>query len=251
MTKPIKVLVNGAKGKMGLQTIETIQQDPELTLRYALDKNDSLNDICQNQKPDVIIDFTNPVGLKKRIKSYISQQIPSIIGATGLSETDQNELHLMAKKHHCTVWVCPNFSISALLMMKYAAEAAKYMPHIEIIEYHHDQKADAPSGTAIKTADLIQKTYPNVNQTPLPEKDVAIGSRGAKTGNIPIHAIRLPGFVADQDVILGGDDQTLLIRQTTLSRKAFMPGVRFALKNYHKLSSGLHYGLELLLFSET
>ena len=248
MTKSTRVLVNGANGKMGQETVKTINEASQFELVAATDIDDNVEETCQRTTPDVIIDFTHPDGLKERINTYIRLGIHAIIGTTGLTQKDQDEIDSFAKKNTCIILICPNFSISALLMMKYSAEAAKYMPNVEIIEYHHNQKADAPSGTAIKTADWIQKQNPSINTIPLPEKQIAIGSRGAKTGTIPIHAVRLPGYVADQDVILGGDDQTLLIRQTTLSRKAFMPGVRLAVEKYTQLPSGLHYGLELLLF---
>ena len=140
-----------------------------------------------------------------------------------------------------------NFAIGAVLMMKFAAEASQYMPRVEIIEYHHDQKLDAPSGTAIKTADLIAEKNPNVNSgDTVDEQELIEGSRGGSRHNIPIHSVRLPGYVASQRVILGGVGQTLTLSHDTIHRNSFMPGVVLAIR---KMSSfkGLQYGLETVM----
>ena len=140
---------------------------------------------------------------------------------------------------------CINFAIG-ILMMRFAEEAAKVMERCEIIEYHHNQKADAPSGTAINTAERIHKQAPNINKTLLNETQVMPGSRGVEHLNIPIHAIRLPGVVANQEVIFGAQGQTLTIRHDTISREAFMPGLLIAIKSTSS-QIGLIYGLEHLI----
>jgi 4-hydroxy-tetrahydrodipicolinate reductase len=131
-------------------------------------------------------------------------------------------------------------------MMKFAAEAAKYMPRVEIMEFHHDQKADAPSGTAIKTVDLIHESGISVNQVMLNETEIVEGSRGGSYRGVPIHSIRLPGFVASQEVVLGGLGQTLKIRHDSIARDSFMPGVLLAIRKVMECD-GLVYGLEKVL----
>ncbi|MEK9657414.1 MAG: 4-hydroxy-tetrahydrodipicolinate reductase [bacterium] len=243
-----KVLINGAKGKMGVAAVEALGEVEDLDLCLALDMGDDVAAEVAKTPVDVVLDLTHPNGLKDRVAGYLALGLDVVVGATGLSAEDKDALVDLASAKNKTVLICPNFSISALLLMKFSAEAAKYMPRVEIIEYHHDQKADAPSGTAIKTADMIQQQDCKVNDLTLDEKEMLKGARGGKSGDIPIHAVRLPGFVADQDVIFGGLDQTLMIRQTTLSRKAFMPGVLLALRKYHELGQGVFDGLEKVLF---
>ena len=242
-----RILVNGAKGKMGTEAVLTLNSVSDLELVLALDKDDELNAELKKTSVDVALDLTYPVGLKDRICSYLDAGLNVVVGATGLTESDKTIISKQALAVQKKVLLCPNFSISALLMMKFSVEAAKYMPRVEIIEYHHDKKVDAPSGTAIKTAEMIQENGVLVNEKDLEESEVLQGARGGKCGRIPIHALRLPGIVADQDVIFGGIDQTFMLRQTTLSRKAFMPGVLLALRGLDTLKIGLTDGLEHLL----
>jgi 4-hydroxy-tetrahydrodipicolinate reductase len=156
----------------------------------------------------------------------------------------------MALENGVGVLIAPNFCIGAVLMTKFAAEAAVYLPDVEIVEYHHDQKADAPSGTAIYTAEYINSKTGKTNPPALKSKEMlSDNSKGACIGNIRIHAVRLPGFVASQEVILGGMGHTLKIRHDTTSRASFMPGILHAIKNIIG-KSGLFYGLETLLFQE-
>ena len=241
------MLVNGAKGKMGAEAVLTLESVSDLELGLALDKDDHLSSEVKNNQVEVALDLTFPVGLKDRVLTYLDLGLDVVVGATGLTFSDKEIITKKAVQVNKRVLLCPNFSISALLLMKFSVEAAKYMPRVEIIEYHHDKKVDAPSGTAIKTAEMIQENGRIVNEKDLEESEVLVGSRGGKCGRIPIHALRLPGIVADQDVIFGGVDQTFMLRQTTLSRKAFMPGVLLALRGVQNLEMGLTDGLEHLL----
>ena len=161
-------------------------------------------------------------------------------------EHSLEQLDEISKSNNVGVAICPNFAIGAILMMQLASKAAKYLPRAEIIEYHHDKKADAPSGTAIKTAQMIQKDNPNINNVTLNETELIKGSRGGTYEQIPIHSIRLPGYIASQEVILGGLGQTLKLRHDTISRESFMPGVVLAIKEVTK-TTGLTYGLENFL----
>jgi len=170
------------------------------------------------------------------------------VGTTGLSPDDLSELNTLALENNLGLIVCPNFAIGAVLMMKCAAEVAKYMPTCEIIEYHHENKLDAPSGTSLKTVEMIVKNNPSINSANhnKTETELVPGARGGLKDRIPIHSVRLPGFIAHQEVIFGGRGQTLTIRHDTTSRESFMPGVLLSIRKADQVK-GLVYGLENLL----
>lgn len=243
----IKIIVNGCKGKMGQAAIAAVDADQELQLVGQADIGDDLGDLIKKTKADVVIDFTNPAARMQNVRTIIENGADAVIGTTGFTEEDLRIVDGESKKLKKGVLIAPNFGIGAVLMMQFAAQAAKYMPSVEIVEYHHDHKADAPSGTAIKTAQLINETIGQTNPPAvessefLPER-----SQGAKMGNIRIHAVRLPGFVATQEVMLGAPGQRLILRHETINRESFMPGVLLACK---KITGkiGLIYGLEKLL----
>jgi len=242
----IKVIVNGACGKVGREVVKAVSKEPDLELAGAVDLACAGSDIGElvgigktgvkvtadlakaitDTKADVIVDFTIPKTIMSSIKAAVSAKANVVVGTTGLSENDLKEISSLCEKNGVNVLVAPNFAIGAVLMMKFASEAIKHMPKAEIIELHHDQKLDAPSGTAIKTAEMMKK------------------SSGVK--DIPIHSVRLPGFVAHQEVIFGGLGQTLTIRHDTINRESFMPGVIIAVKKIKSLK-GLVYGLENIL----
>ncbi len=242
----VKVIVNGALGKMGQEAVNAILAEHDLELVAAIDRNDDLAQTIRKLTPDVVIDFTHPSCVKANVTTILTEGASAIIGTTGLSETDLQEIHVLANSKNLGALVIPNFAIGAVLLMKFAAEAAKHMPKVEIIEYHHDKKADAPSGTAIKTAEIIHASNPHVNSAQLDEKELIPSVRGGKKQNIPIHSVRLPGYVASQEVILGGIGQTLVIRHDTISRDSFMPGVILCIRKINQVS-GLLYGLETVL----
>jgi 4-hydroxy-tetrahydrodipicolinate reductase len=239
---PIQVLVSGAAGKMGQEVVKAIQQNPEFSLAAQAGKHDDLNTLIQQSGAEVVVDFTTPDTVFKNTLTIIRNQIHPVIGTTGLQETQLAELtHLCAEKKLGGI-IAPNFSLSAILMMQFAGIAARFFPHAEIIELHHPNKIDSPSGTAIKTAAIIAE---NRQQTIMlkPTRETLPGARGAVNHDIPIHAIRLPGFSASQEVIFGGLGQTLAIRQDTVNREAYMPGVLLACKKVKELDH-LVYGLE-------
>lgn len=242
----IKVVVNGANGKMGQETVKAVTSESDIMLVAAIDRDDNLADVIRTQKPDVVIDFTHPSSVKYNVITILNSGAHAIVGTTGLSVTDLEEIHLLAKSKSLGALVIPNFAIGAVLLMKFAAEAALHMPTVELIEYHHDKKADAPSGTAIKTAEVIAAASPHINSTQLDETEHIERVRGGRKNNIPIHSIRLPGYVASQEVILGGLGQTLTIRHDTISRDSFMPGVVLCVRKINAVS-GLLYGLENVL----
>ena len=207
-----------------------------------------LESTLKELKPDVLIDFTNPESVYGNICIALRLGVRPVVGTTGMSAGQLGEIREMASKYETGCVVAPNFAIGALLMMKFAAEASKYFPHVEIIEMHHDKKIDAPSGTAIKTADLINLERGDFRTGQLTEIEKLTGARGAKYENgIRIHSVRLPGLMAHQEVIFGGLGQTLTIRHDSISRESFMPGVLLAVEKVMDLS-GLVFGLENVIF---
>ncbi|MFA6431786.1 MAG: 4-hydroxy-tetrahydrodipicolinate reductase [Candidatus Margulisiibacteriota bacterium] len=220
----IKVIVNGAKGKMGDETVKAVGKEPELELIAALDAGDDLAGKIISSKADVVVDFTHPGSVLANIKIILASKAHAVIGTTGLAADDLKIIESLCKANNVNCLVAPNFAIGAVLMMQFAKEASKYMKDVEIIEFHHAQKVDKPSGTAIKTAQMIKEV--------------------TKT-DVPTHSVRLPGLVAHQEVIFGGLGQTLTIRHDTINREAFMPGVIMAIKKIGG-ANGFVYGLENL-----
>lgn len=244
----IKVLVNGARGKMGQMVIQAVEKEEDMKVVGRADIDDKLEDVIWFTHPDVVVDFTHPSCVKSNTIRILNSVCHAIIGTTGLKPEDLSEIEAIAKQNNKSAIVCPNFAIGAVLMMKMSAEISKYMPSVEIIELHHDKKADAPSGTSLKTAEMILKSNPAINNSSarMQETELIPGARGANKDRIHIHSIRLPGYVAHQEVIFGGLGQTLTLRHDSISRESFMPGVVLAIRKSLE-NSGLVYGLENLL----
>jgi 4-hydroxy-tetrahydrodipicolinate reductase len=217
----IKVLVNGAKGKMGQETVKAVQKADGLTLVGQTDMGDDLAKTIKETGANVVVDFTNPQSVMNNIKIILASGAHGVIGTTGTTEANLREVKTLTEKHRVNCLIAPNFAIGAVLMMQFAQEAIKHMPNAEIIEFHHESKIDKPSGTSERTAHLMGK-------------------------EIPIHSVRLPGLVAHQEVIFGGLGQTLTIRHDSISRESFMPGVILAIKKIAR-AKGLVHGLEHLL----
>lgn len=241
----MKVIVNGASGKMGQASCAAIDTAADMTLVGKAGRKDDLANMIQETQANVVVDMTHPSSVKQNVTTILSNNAHAVVGTTGLTQDDLAELNTLAESKGKTCIVCPNFAIGAVLMMQFAAQAAQVMNDIEIIEYHHNKKADAPSGTALKTAELIREKA-EVNTTPLDEEETVKGARGGRHANIPIHSVRLPGVIANQDVILGGDGETLTLSHRSLSRECFMPGVLLCIRK-SKDMTGVVYGLENLL----
>ena len=261
----VKVLVNGACGRMGQSVVKAVLADEELSLVAAVDIHEAedagtmvgqapcgvpvttnLANAIDKTRPDVMVDFTRPdVALQNAITA-IESGVSPVIGTTGLSDDAKKQLSTLAEKKKTPCFIAPNFAIGAVLMMMMAKQAAKYMPNVEIIELHHDNKLDAPSGTALQTAELIREVRGDMRQGHPDEKETIPGARGAVVGGLHIHSVRLPGYVAHQEIIFGGLGQTLSIRHDSMDRESFMPGVMLACKKVRSLS-GLVVGLEKLL----
>ncbi len=241
----IRVLVNGAAGKMGQETIKAVLATQGLALVGKTDKDDDLSQQIKATQAQVVVDFTHPSVGFQNAKTILAADARPVIGTTGFSTEQIAELKKIAEQKKLGGVVAPNFSIAAILMMQFACDAAKYFPNVEIIEMHHDAKADSPSGTAIKTAEMIaavkQKVIPKIQ-----DKAILPHSRGATFEDIHIHAVRLPGIVADQQVIFGGLGETFTLSHRTINREAFMPGVMLACKKVLDLDR-LVYGLEEIL----
>jgi len=256
--KRIKVLVAGAKGRMGSMVVQMVMADQDLEYVGGVDLYvdehpgseqpifKSVEEAIIAVKPDVLVDFTTPDSVKQNMETAINLGVCPVVGTTGLAMEDILIMDRLAKEQKIGGIIAPNFAIGAVLMMRFAAMAAKYLPNVEIIEMHHDKKLDAPSGTAIKTAELIAKEREKIRQGNPAEKESIEGARGGEFAGFRIHSVRLPGLVAHQEVIFGDQGQTLSIRHDSLDRQSFMPGVNLAIKKVIDLV-GITYGLEHLL----
>ena len=263
----IKLGVVGANGKMGQEVIKMAIVAQNIELVCAVDKlnigqniyNDvyiegDLNAALKVHDVDVVVDFTQPSTVFENIKIYMENKVKSVIGTTGLSDNQIEQIKEMSKNSNTGCIIAPNFSIGAILMMKFAQEASKYFSNAEIIEFHHNQKKDAPSGTSIKTAQLMIKSNNNFKLGNCEETETIKGSRGGNynqdgKGNIQIHSVRMPGFVASQQVIFGSDGQILKIHHDTINRECYMPGVKLAVE-YVFENNNFVYGLENILWQK-
>jgi len=241
----IRVLVNGAQGRMGQTTVNAVQAANNLELVASADKQDNLKQLIQDNQIEVVVDFTTASAGINNITAIIDAGARPVIGTSGFVAEQVEKLQQQCAKKKLGGIIAPNFSIGAVLMMQAAQLAARYLPQAEIIEYHHTGKQDSPSGTAIKTAEMIARA--RQQKIPLQQShEIIAGSRGAIHEDIAIHAVRLPGFIASQSVIFGGNDETLTIRHDSISRESFMPGVILACEKVMKLDH-LVYGLENIL----
>ncbi len=242
------VIVNGAFGKMGQETVKAIQACDDFKLVGQLDSKDALEEAIVSTHPDVVIDFTTPHVVYQNALTLIEHHVHPVIGTTGLSETQIQDLKQRCEAQQLGGIIAPNFSVAAILTMQYAKHCIRYLPYAEIIELHHEKKLDAPSGTALKTAELMSEARKAV--PPIPKgKESIPGARGADKHGIPIHSVRLPGLLAHEEIIFGGEGEVLTIRHDTLNRKAFMPGVLLACRKVTSLKH-LVYGLESILQDE-
>jgi len=241
----MKVAVLGAKGRMGAETVAAIESASDLTLSSALDLGDSLDQLIKTGT-EVVIDFTHPESVMKNLEFAINNGIHVVVGTTGFDDKKLSELkNLLSKNPKVGALIAPNFGLGAVLMMQFSQKAAQYFESVEIIELHHANKVDAPSGTAIRTAELITDARKQSKKGAMPDasKKIIPGARGAKVGDVPIHSVRSHGYVAHQEVIFGDTGETLSIRHDSINRAGFMPGVLIGVRNVAK-HPGLTVGLE-------
>ena len=235
---------------MGQETCEAIRNSRELELVAEIDLGDSI-ELLRNSGAEVVVDFTNPDSVMSNLQFAIENGIHAVVGTTGFDTSKLDKLKTILKQRpNVGVLIAPNFGLGAVLMMQFAAQAARYFESAEIIELHHPEKADAPSGTATRTAELISQARKEAELGAMPDKTSKSleGARGAKVGDVPIHSIRLRGLVAHQEVLFGEKGETLTIRHDSLDRSGFMPGVILAIRQVSKnpgLTVGLEHYLEL------
>jgi 4-hydroxy-tetrahydrodipicolinate reductase len=263
---PINIILAGPRGKMGKAAIAMIENVADFQLVAVIDrKNDGeiLKNIVEESdatvpvftnptdcftkiKADVFIDLTTPETGYEHTKLALQHQLRAVIGTSGFTEDNVRELREIASSHQTGCIIAPNFAIGAVLMMKFSQMASAYFPDVEIIEKHHDQKVDAPSGTAVKTAELIQEERESKKQGHPEEKETLKGSRGAEIDGMHIHSVRLPGLVAHQEVIFGGPGQLFSIKHDSFNRDSFMDGVKTSIYKVMEMDE-LIYGLENIL----
>lgn len=248
----IRVGVLGARGKMGSTVVDAVNNAPGMEVVAALDLGDSLDVLVAN-KAEVVVDFTTPAAVMGNLEFLIKNGIHAVVGTTGFDDARIATLQSQLSANSSVgVLIAPNFGLGAILMMQFAKQAAPLFESVEIIELHHPNKVDAPSGTAQRTAELIAQARKDAKSAPMPDatKEGIAGARGATVGGVPIHSVRARGFVAHQEVIFGGLGETLTIRHDSLDRQSFMPGVLLGItKVVH--TPGLTFGLENFLKLDT
>lgn len=262
----VKIVVAGPRGRMGKEAVLLVNQTDEFELVAVIDRKNNggnlqdvegftgisapifsdIQECFQQVKADVLIDLTTPeVGMHHTVTA-LENGVRPVVGTTGFTPADLQQLQDMCERLELGCVIAPNFALGAILMMKFSQMAAKYFNDVEIIELHHDRKLDAPSGTAVKTAELIREVRePKVQGHPN-EKETIPGARGANVDGMRIHSVRLPGLIAHQQVMFGADGQTLSIRHDSYNRESFMSGVKLAVEHVMQ-SNGLVYGLENII----
>jgi len=244
--KNIRVLVNGAKGRMGQEVVKAVTAAADLELVDQTDLGDDLIARIKASQAQAVIDFTTAAVAFENTRKILEAGVHPVVGTSGLLAEQVAELQQLAKDKDIGGLIAPNFAIGAVLLMKYAQDAAKYLPDVEVIELHHNRKADAPSGTAVKTAQLIAEARQEIPKALVEEKELFEGARGSEVHGVRVHSLRLPGLVAHQEVIFGGTGETLTIRHDSIHRESFMPGVCLACRKVIGTQQ-LFYGLEHLL----
>lgn len=247
----IKVAVCGANGKMGKEVVNAVCNNPEMDFVAGIDINGAelktIEEANKSRKIDILVDFTQPNSIYENALYCLNNNINIVIGTTGLKDEQIEELKHLSDKNKLACFIAPNFSTGAVLMMKFAQMAAKYFDNAEIIELHHNQKKDAPSGTAVKTAKLMAEAKNSFTTGNCSETETITGARGANSySDIHIHSIRMPGYMASQEVIFGSDGQTLTIRHDSSNRSCYMSGILMAIK-YAYENRNFTYGLDNIL----
>ena len=247
----IKVAVCGANGKMGQEVVKAVTSAEDMKLVAKIDivdgEYDSIESAHNNVSIDVLVDFTQPKSIYENAKYCLNNNINIVVGTTGLSDEQLKELESLSNQNKTACFVAPNFSTGAVLMMMFAKTAAKYFDNAEIIELHHNQKKDAPSGTAVKTAAMMAENNENFATNNCAETETIEGARGANSyKNIHIHSVRMPGYMASQEVLFGANGQILSIRHDSTNRECYMPGVLLSIR-YVMDKGGFVYGLDNIM----
>ncbi|MEI6520841.1 MAG: 4-hydroxy-tetrahydrodipicolinate reductase [bacterium] len=261
----LKVLVVGACGKMGREVVKAITAADGMSVVAAVDAANvgadagdiagisllgvkisaDLASAIKLSGAEIMVDFTRPDVIMSNLRIAVPLKIASVVGTTGITAENKAELEKLTEESGSPVFIAPNFAIGAVLMMEFAKKAVKYFDYAEVIEYHHEKKLDAPSGTALRTAEMMKDVVTGRLENSA-NKEHGEESRGMAVGNIRVHAIRMPGYVANQEVIFGGLGQTLTIKHDTINRESFMPGVVIAVNKVKSLT-GVVVGLENIM----
>jgi 4-hydroxy-tetrahydrodipicolinate reductase len=262
--EPITVLVHGALGRMGKEVVAAICRDPELELVGAVDikatqdqltlpdgskkvpLSSDLSSLLKSCHPKVLLDFTIAEAAMSAARTALKQGVNVVIGTSGISEDNLKEIAQLSESNKACAIVVPNFTIGAAVLLNAAKAAAKLFDYVDIIEMHHHEKVDAPSGTALATAKAMVQSRGKPFLYSETKKETISGTRGGKVDGVTIHSVRLPGFVASQEVVFGGQGQTLSFRHDTVGRECYMPGIILAIKEVVN-RKGLVYGLDTLL----
>jgi 4-hydroxy-tetrahydrodipicolinate reductase len=263
MPMNIKTIVTGVAGRMGRQVAAALTQESDIQLaggvdletqniilstgetEYPLKVTTDLPALIAKTHPNVMVDFTHPASAMDNVRVALQNGVRCVVGTTGLAASDFDEIKSLCRKKRTGAVVAPNFAIGAVLLMKFAEIASRYFANAEIIEMHHDRKVDAPSGTALKTAEFMRHSHP------MAQEEIAVSlesqpARGEDVGVTRIHSVRLPGLLAHHEVIFGRPGETLTIRHDSLSRESFMPGIVLAVREVMKLDQAV-FGLDALL----
>jgi 4-hydroxy-tetrahydrodipicolinate reductase len=267
VTDLIRVVVSGAAGRMGRAAVRAVAGDGGVALVGALGHSRAVGDdagvtagqsaldvridedldtLLDRARPDVLVEFAPGATAVAHARAAIPRGVRPVIGATGLAPKDVQDLTGLCEAGRVGAVIAPNFALGAVLMMQFARQAARYFPHAEVIELHHDRKRDAPSGTAAKTAQMIADARGEAPAPKVREEETAAGARGGTVSGVRVHSVRLPGLVAHQEVIFGGPGQALTIRHDSFNEESFMPGLLLAIRRVMSLNS-LVYGLENVL----
>ena len=242
-----KVGVLGARGRMGREVVRAVGEAPDLEVAAEVDHGDDRDALTGC---DVVVDFTHPGVVMDNLRWCVEQDLDVVVGTSGFGEDRLDEVRGWLDEHTSVrALIVPNFSVGAILMMRFAEQAARFFPSAEVIELHHAAKADAPSGTALRTASMIGAARAGAGLGPSPDATASAlpGARGASVDDVRVHSVRVAGLVAHQEVLFGGTGETLTIRHDSLDRASFMPGVLLAVRGLGSLPAGLTVGLEGLL----
>lgn len=247
----IKVAVCGALGKMGKEVVQAVHDCPDTELTAQIDiaggEFKTIEEANKSCQIDILVDFTQPKSIFENAKYCLNNGIKIVIGTTGLSDEQIAELKSLSKDKNTGCLIAPNFSTGAVLMMMFARQASKYFDNAEIIELHHNQKKDAPSGTSIKTAAMMAEVKGDFTKGNCPETETIEGARGGTSySNIHIHSVRMPGYIASQEVIFGSSGQIMTIRHDSMDRKCYMQGVMLAIKHVFE-NNDFVYGLDNIM----
>ncbi len=266
----IRILVTGAAGKMGRAMAAGILREEDMALAAAVDiqrlgedigelsggapcgvlVEEDLQAALERVQPDVMLEFTSPATVYANTRLALALKTPVVVGASGMGPAQLREVEALAKAYNTPVFVAPNFAIGAVLLMRFAAEAARYMQGYEVLEIHNDKKADAPSSTAIYTMNLMEQQRAGIAQGAANSAETVPGCRGGLHAGARVHSLRLPGVVAIEEVLFGAEGQNLSLRHESISRDSFFPGVAMALRQVRQLPPGLTLGLEKLMWPD-